>query len=53
MSRLPRYAALVIAIAAMSACSSSVTEPSAPKCAATPDASSQSCANLDLINPKI
>ena len=54
MSRLPRYAALVVAIATLGACSSSVTEPTTPpKCAATPNAASPQCVNADYINPKI
>ena len=52
MSRTIRYAVLALAVASAAACSSSITEPTAPKCAKTQN-SSQSCANLDLINPKV
>jgi hypothetical protein len=53
MSRTIRYAVLALAIAATTACSSSVTEPTAPKCATNSTNASQSCASLDLINPKV
>jgi len=54
MSRTIRYAVLALAVASISACSSSVTEPTpAPKCAATSQSGSTSCVSLDLINPKI
>jgi hypothetical protein len=53
MSRTIRYAILALAVAT-AACSSSVTEPTAtPKCAATQNSSTQACASLDLINPKV
>lgn len=54
MTRTIRYAVLALAVAAASACSSSVTEPTAaPKCTAQTQNSSQSCVSLDLINPKV
>ena len=54
MSRTIRYAVLVLAAAAATACSSSITEPTAAqKCAAKSQNSAQSCVSLDLINPKV
>jgi len=54
MSRSIRYAVLSLAVAAATACSSSVTEPTAaPKCTAKSQNSSQSCVSLDYINPKV
>jgi hypothetical protein len=54
MSRTIRYAVLSLAVAAVSACSSSVTEPTAaPKCNANSKNTSQACVSLDLINPKV
>jgi hypothetical protein len=54
MSRTVRYAVLAIAVAAASACSNSITEPTAtPKCTAQSQNSSQSCVSFDLINPKV
>jgi hypothetical protein len=54
MSRPIRYAVLGVAVAAITACSASVTEPTpAAKCAATQNSSSTSCVSLDLINPKV
>ena len=54
MSRTIRYAVLALAVGAASACSSSVTEPTAtPKCTANSQSNSQSCVSLDLINPKV
>jgi hypothetical protein len=54
MSRTIRYAVLTIAVAAISACSSSVTEPTAaPKCNANTRNASQSCVSLDYINPVV
>lgn len=53
MPRTIRYAVLALAVAA-TACSSSVTEPSAAqKCAAKSQNSSPSCVSLDYINPKV
>ena len=53
MSRTIRYAILALAVAT-AACSSSVTEPTTtPKCAATQNSSTQSCASFDYINPKV
>ena len=49
-----RYAVLALAVAAATACSSSVTEPTAAqKCAAKSQDSSKSCVSLDYINPKV
>jgi len=54
MSRTIRFAVLAFAVAAATACSSSVTEPTAaPKCTAQSQNSSQSCVSLDYINPKV
>ena len=54
MSRTIRYAVLSLAVAAVSACSSSVTEPTAvPTCSANTKNTSQACVSLDLINPKV
>jgi hypothetical protein len=54
MSRTIRYAVLALAVAAATACSSSVTEPTAaPKCTAKSQNSSPSCVSLDYINPKV
>ena len=54
MSRTIRYAVLALAVAATTACSSSITEPtSAPKCATTSQNGSTSCVSLDFINPKV
>jgi hypothetical protein len=54
MSRTIRYAVLGLAVAAVTACSSSVTEPTAAsKCTAKSQNSSQSCVSLDFINPKV
>jgi hypothetical protein len=54
MPRTIRYAVLALAVAAATACSSSVTEPTAtPKCTAKTQNSSQSCVSLDLINPQV
>lgn len=54
MSRTIRYAVLALAVAATTACSSSITEPTpAPKCAKTSQDGSASCVSLDLINPKV
>jgi len=54
MSRTIRYAVLSLAVAAISACSSSVTEPTAaPKCTANSKNAPQSCASLDYINPVV
>src|SRR5689334_19351899 len=53
MSRTIRYAVLALAVAAATACSSSVTEPTAPKCTAKSQNSSPSCVSPDLINPKV
>lgn len=54
MSRTIRYAVLSLAVAAVSACSSSVTEPTAvPTCSANQKNTSQACVSLDLINPKV
>jgi hypothetical protein len=54
MSRTIRYAAVALSVAAFSACSSSVTEPTAlPKCTSAQNNSAASCASLDLINPKV
>ena len=54
MSRTIRYAVLSLAIGAVTACSSSVTEPTAaPKCAANSKNASQSCVSMDFINPKV
>jgi hypothetical protein len=54
MSRTIRYAVLALAVTAVTACSSSVTEPTAtPKCTAKTQNSSQSCVSLDYINPKV
>ncbi len=53
MSRTIRCAVLFLAVAA-TACSSSVTEPTAAqKCAAKTQNNSQSCVSLDYINPKV
>ncbi len=53
MSRTIRCAVLFLAVIA-TACSSSVTEPTAaPKCTAMSQNSSQSCVSLDYINPKV
>ena len=54
MSRTIRYAVLAVAVATISACSSSVTEPTAaPKCTTSQNSSTTSCVSLDLINPKV
>jgi hypothetical protein len=54
MSRTIRYAVLALAVVAATACSSSVTEPTAAsKCANKSQNSSQSCVSLDFINPKV
>ena len=53
MSRTIRFAVLSFAVAAISACSSSVTEPTAPKCTANSKTVPQSCASLDYINPVV
>lgn len=55
MSRTIRYAAFILAAVAATACSSSVTEPTAaPKCATTSqNNSAPSCASFDFINPKV
>ena len=54
MSRTIRYAVLAIAVASLSACSSSVTEPTvAPKCAENSKNVTQSCASMDFINPVV
>lgn len=54
MSRTIRYAVLALAVAATTACSSSVTEPTAAeKCTAKSQNSSQSCVSFDFINPKV
>lgn len=53
MSRTIRYAVLALAVAAATACSSSITEPTAQKCTAKSQNSSQSCVSLDFINPKV
>ena len=55
MSRTIRYTALVLAVAAMSACSSSITEPTAaaPKCTTAQNTTSPSCVSFDYINPKV
>ena len=54
MSRTIRYAVLALAVAAASACSGSITEPTAAqKCTDKSPNSSQSCVSLDFINPKV
>jgi hypothetical protein len=54
MSRTIRYAVLALAVAAATACSSSITEPTAAqKCTAKSANSSQSCVSMDFINPKV
>ena len=54
MSRTIRYAVLALVLVGATACSSSITEPSAaPKCTAKTQNNSQSCVSLDLINPKV
>lgn len=53
MSRTIRYAVLSLAVAAVSACSSSVTEPTAPKCPANSKNVPQSCESMDFINPVV
>jgi hypothetical protein len=53
MSRTIRCAVLFLAVTT-TACSSSVTEPTAaPKCTAKSQNSSQSCVSLDYINPRV
>ncbi len=53
MSRTIRCAVVFLAVIT-TACSSSVTEPTAaPKCTAKSQNSSQSCVSLDYINPKV
>ena len=54
MSRTIRYAVLGLAVAAITACSSSITEPTAkPKCTTITQTQNQSCVSLDFINPKV
>ena len=54
MSRTVRYAVLTLAVAAVSACSSSVTEPTAaPKCTANSKNAPESCVSPDYINPVV
>jgi hypothetical protein len=54
MSRTIRYAVLGLAVAAITACSSSITEPTAtPKCTSKSQTNTQSCVSADLINPKV
>ena len=56
MTRTIRYAVLILAVASVSACASSVTEPTptaAQKCVADKNGTASSCAWLDLINPKV
>jgi hypothetical protein len=54
MSRTIRYAVLALAVASATACSASVTEPTAaPKCTTTSQNGTTSCLSLDYINPKI
>ena len=53
MPRTIRYAVLAVAVATISACSSSVTEPTAPKCTANSKNAPQSCASMDFINPVV
>jgi hypothetical protein len=53
MSRTIRCAVLVLAVTA-TACSSSVTEPTAARtCTAKSPNNSQSCLSQDYINPKV
>ncbi|HUQ83262.1 MAG TPA: hypothetical protein VM076_19065 [Gemmatimonadaceae bacterium] len=53
MSRTIRYAVLALAVASIGACSSSITEPTAPKCTANTKNAPQSCVSLDYINPVV
>jgi hypothetical protein len=52
MSRTIRCVVLFLVVTA-TACSSSVTEPTAPKCTAKSQNNSQSCLSQDYINPKV
>ena len=54
MSRTIRYAVLALAVAALSACSGSITEPTAAtKCTANQKNATHSCVSLDYINPVV
>lgn len=56
MTRTIRYAVLTLAVASISACSTSATEPTltpAQKCVAEKNGTPESCAWLDIINPKV
>ena len=54
MSRTIRYAVLGLAVAAITACSSSITEPTAtPKCTTKSQTNAQSCVSADFINPVV
>ena len=54
MSRTIRYVVLGLAVAAVTACSSSITEPTAtPKCTTKSQTNVQSCVSADFINPVV